>query len=115
MKKIKLLFFIVFIINTYYAVGQNYLYGEQSRGSENNGELTCQPVVITTTVEIYKVEGDNNGFWIENKNGIVKSFFLKDEKYAPPVVSIKLEPGKYWIYPNLKIGKKKATIKIYFK
>ncbi|MEA1973501.1 MAG: hypothetical protein U9N34_09450 [Candidatus Cloacimonadota bacterium] len=49
-------------------------------------------------------------------SGNMKSVInYENGKYVPPVISIKLEPGKYWIYPNLKTGKQKATIKIFFK
>ena len=114
MKKIYLILCLLlfYILNTN---AQIRIYGEQKRGEDNNAELICEPVVLINKAEILKAEGDNNGFWIEDKNGIICSFFLENKEYEPPVIGYKLLPGKYWIYPNLKKNTDKANITLILK
>ena len=107
-----LIFLLIFFFNSINVFGQIELSGDQKRGEYNNAELNCEPIVITKTVEIIAVEGTNNGFWIEDKNGIVVSFFIEDRKFKPKAIGYTLEPGKYWAYPNLTEGKNEATIKL---
>lgn len=97
---------------SFQARGQTQLYGEQTRGEGKNAELTCEPLIVTETVKITNVEGDNSGFWIEDKNSTIQSFFKEEAEFFPEAVGFVLQPGKYWVYPNLKDKQEKATVTI---
>jgi len=112
MKKRILTLFALIMLANLGAFAQIEFYGEQTRGTDKNAELTCKALIITEQVEITKIEGDNAGFWIENKSATVQSFFKDEGEFFPEAIGYILEPGKYWIYPNLKDEQKKATIKI---
>jgi len=112
----KRLFLILLILSFYITntFSQVKLYGEQIRGADKNAELVCESVLISSEMKIVKVEGDNNGFWIENQNGVLQSFYLDDSgTYFPEAIGFVLKPGKYSVYPNLSSGKSKATVKLY--
>lgn len=113
--KIKFLIFISFIvfhISTSYS--QVQFYGEQIRGANKNAELICEAILITGEMKIVKIEGDNEGFWIESQSGVLQSFYLDESgKYYPEAIGYILKPGKYTVYPNLSEGKNKATVKIF--
>jgi hypothetical protein len=82
--------------------------GTQTKGTAGkNADLKCQPVKITKSMKIIKVEGDCAGFWIQN--GSVTTHKFWDMK--KPIGTI-LKPGNYYVYPNLKQGQTKAHIKI---
>lgn len=82
--------------------------GTQIKGSAGkNAELKCNPVKITKTMKIIKVEGNCNGFWIQ-KGGVVTNRFYDNKK----PVGTALKPGTYYVYPNLKSGSNSANVKI---
>jgi hypothetical protein len=112
MKKYFLLLVIFFSLSNSYS--QIQLYGEQIRGADKNAELISEPVLVTQEMKIVKIEGENNGFWIESLSGVLQSFYLDEPGvFFPNAIGYVLKPGKYSVYPNLSSGKDKATVKIY--
>lgn len=80
----------------------------QTRGNNgNNAELKCNPVKFTKTATIIKVEGDCQGLWIVRANKVIHTF--PNNKKALGTV---LEPGTYYMYPNLKTGKNTASVTV---
>lgn len=93
---------------------QIQIYGEQIRGENKNAELKCESILISKMMKIVKIEGENEGFWIENQDGVLQSFYInEDGTYFPDFTGYELKPGKYTVYPNLLSNKDTATIKIY--
>lgn len=113
MKKLFLIFFLFFLfISSSYS--QVQLYGEQLRGAGKNAELISEAVLLTSEMKIVKVEGENEGFWIESQTGVVQSFYLDESgTFFPEAIGYVLKPGKYTVYPNLSSGINKATVRIY--
>jgi len=112
MKKLLLTLFAIIVLANLGVYAQIEFYGEQTRGTNKNAELSCKALIITEQVEIISIEGDNAGFWIENKSATVQSFFKDGDNFFPEAKGYILEPGKYWIYPNLKDNQTKATVKV---
>jgi hypothetical protein len=80
--------------------------GTQVKGSAaKNAELKCNPVTITKTMTITKIEGDCEGFWIVKDSKIIHQFW---DNTTP--IGTKLAPGTYYIYPNLKPKKNTASV-----
>ncbi len=80
----------------------------QTRGNNGmNAELKCRPVKITKAATIIKVEGDCLGLWIVRADKVTHTF--QSNKKALGTV---LEPGTYYIYPNLKAGKNTASVTV---
>ncbi|OFY49570.1 MAG: hypothetical protein A2W85_06975 [Bacteroidetes bacterium GWF2_41_31] len=84
------------------------LVGEQIRISDSGKvELKCIPVKITKTMQIDKVTGNNDGFWIQKDSETIYKF--KDMKEP---IGIKLNPGTYYVYPNLKANQREAQVEV---
>ena len=102
--------FMMFLFIGSYGFAQAYtIAGSQTKGTAvgNNAQLSCQAVVITKTVKVYEVSGDNAGFWI-NKNGtVIQKYWETNDKRA---VGLVLTPGTYYVYPNLKKGQTTAKV-----
>jgi hypothetical protein len=107
----KIVFLLVFVgaINTLvFAQKKIIVTAEQVRLKNKNVELIGKPVILTHTYEIERIEGDTNGFWIENSKGnIIKSFSKSNQ-----AVGFRLGHGLYKFYPNLLPGHTKAYIKV---
>jgi hypothetical protein len=85
--------------------------GTQTKGSAaKNAELKCNPVTITKTLTITKIEGDCAGFWITKGSDIVFRFY--DNKTP---IGTQLVAGTYYIYPNLKANKNTASVTVSLK
>ncbi len=100
------------LFNTGVFAQEIYLSGEQKRGTGQNAELVCEAIIITDQMQISIIEGDNAGFWIANESATIQSFFKEGTEFFPPAKGFILEPGKYWVYPNLRDNQEKATVKI---
>jgi len=111
MKKLIIILLLWFSI-IYSSYSQTILYGEQVRGANKNAELVCEPIVLTATMKIATVEGDNAGFWLEGQNGAIQSFYKDNNRFFPEAIGYQLVPGKYWVYPNLEEDKEKSTVKL---
>ena len=84
------------------------LVGEQIRISDSGKvELKCIPVKITKTMQIDKVTGNNDGFWIQKDSETIYKF--KDMKDP---IGIRLNPGTYYVYPNLKANQREAQVEV---
>ena len=87
------------------------LVGEQIRKSnEAQAVLKCFPVKITRTMQITKVTGSSNGFWIQKESETIHKFL--DPKKA---IGIKLKPGTYYVYPYFKTNKLRAKVEVVLK
>jgi hypothetical protein len=65
--------------------------------------LICNPVKITKSMKITKVEGNCDGFWIEKNSETIHKF----TNHTDPIDTI-ITPGVYYVYPILK-GKMKTS------
>jgi hypothetical protein len=84
------------------------LVGEQIRTPDSDKvELKCIPVKITKTMQIDKVTGNNDGFWIQKDSETIYKF--KDMKEP---IGIRLKPGTYYVYPNLKANQREAQVEV---
>ena len=82
--------------------------GKQVKGSPGkNAQLTCQAVKITKKVKITSISGNNAGFWISNGSYTIKKYWKSNDATAKGLV---LNPGTYYVYPNLKNGQASATV-----
>lgn len=107
MKKMMILLSIMFFTVSLSAQTVT-ISGTQTKGSAGkNAELKCNPVSITKTMSITKIEGDCEGLWIVKDNVIIHKF---GDNKAP--IGTKLAPGTYYIYPNLKANKNTASVTI---
>ena len=107
MKKTMILLSIMFLALSLSAQTVK-ISGTQTKGSAGkNAELKCNPVSITKTMSITKIEGDCQGLWIVKDNLIIHKFW---NNKAP--LGTKLAPGTYYIYPNLKQRKNTATVTV---
>jgi len=87
------------------------LYGEQVKGTAGkNAVLKCSGIKFTSSVTINDVTGDNAGFWISNKNGVLIINFDTMEE----AIGYKLKKGTYYVYPNLRNNQNKATVTVSF-
>lgn len=91
------------------AGAQSYtLQGSQTRGTPGkNAKLECTSVKISETVKITAVSGDNSGFWISNGSKTVASFWQPNDPEAKGTI---LQPGTYYVYPNLRKNQNHATV-----
>ena len=82
--------------------------GKQIKGSAGkNAQLTCQAVKITKKVKITSISGNNAGFWISKGGNAIKKYWKSNDAAAKGFV---LNPGTYYVYPNLKKGQSNATV-----
>ncbi len=109
----KIILFLIFLSPfAYMTKAQTTLYGEQVRGANQNAQLVCEPIILTKTMKIIGIEGENSGFWLEGQNGVLQSFYKDEDKYLPEAIGYSLVPGKYWVYPNLLDNKDSGTVKL---
>jgi len=82
----------------------------QSKGSAGkNAELKCNPISLTKSMKILKIEGDCQGLWIVKDNKIIHKFW--DNK--SPLGTV-LAAGTYYVYPNLKPNSNNASVTVTF-
>lgn len=87
--------------------------GSQTRGSAGqNATLHCNPVTIKSAKSITSISGSNQGFWIQKSTAIIARYYKEND---PSAKGKKLQPGTYYVYPNLKSGQKKATVTVVIK
>ena len=85
--------------------------GTQTKGSAGkNAELYSVPVQIPVSMEIISVEGNNNGFWITKGSVTIYTFDSMNE-----AVGTVLQPGTYYVYPNLNKNSNSARVTVYLK
>jgi len=111
---ILVLFSVAFIPTTIFA-GQKTVTvsGQQIKGSPgSNAKLISKAVRITKTSKIIAVKGNNKGFWISTRSGIIAKYWKSNDKR---VIGRTLKPGTYFIYPNLKRGQNNASVTITIK
>ncbi len=115
MKKSLMITFVMAISMFFaHAVLGQTLYGEQLRGtgSTNNAKTLCKGITLTSTKTIAKITGDNAGFWIMKSGTVIKRYYKKND---PSAINFQLEPGTYYVYPNLKERQNKATVTLHFR
>lgn len=84
--------------------------GKQTAGSAgSNAKLTCSPVKISKTMKITGVSGSNAGFWIQKGSATVARYYKSND---PSAKGRSLDPGTYYVYPNLPNGAKTATVTV---
>lgn len=89
------------------------LSGTQTKGSAgSNAKLNCTPVTITKTMQIFSVSGDNEGFWITNGSNVIANYYNSND---PSAIGKKLNPGTYYVYPNLKKNQNQASVTLHLK
>ncbi|MCK4912187.1 MAG: hypothetical protein KAS05_00525 [Candidatus Omnitrophica bacterium] len=92
------------------------IYGTQEVNSDSVGsaKLKSKVVELSSVGEIVKVKGGSKGFWV-NEVG----FFEEDRVYRcwdpKKAIGVKLEKGKYKVFPNIPDGDRKADVTIYVK
>ncbi len=109
-----MLFFAISVPTTIFAAQKTVtLSGEQIKGRPgSNAKLLSRPVKITRNSKIIAVKGNNRGFWIATRKGIVARYWTSNDKR---VLGYILKPGVYFIYPNLKRGQNRADVTITIK
>jgi hypothetical protein len=101
-----LLLFGLFFLNLPIQAQWTKLIGEQTKQQDTaKAELKCIPIKITKTMQIDKVTGNNDGFWIQKESETIYKF--GDMKEA---VGITLKPGTYYAYPILKPDERKSQV-----
>jgi hypothetical protein len=84
--------------------------GTQTRGSAGqSATLTCSPVTINSPRVVSSISGSNEGFWIVQGSATVARFYKQND---PAARGLTLQPGTYYVYPNLKSGQQKATVTV---
>ncbi len=105
------LIIVLMLAGTGIISAQYTIRGEQTRGEPGkNAELKCSNVSVNKTVTIKSVSGNNAGFWIVDNKGKVYNFWQPNDNSA---LGLKLPPGAYKAYPNLKQNNNKASVIIY--
>ena len=106
-----MLFFVISVPTTIFAAQKKMNFsGWQIRGHANaNARLKSYPVRVKKTSKIIAIHGDNRGFWIASRNGIVAKYYRPNDKRA---IGLTLKPGLYFVYPNLKRGQTRAYVEI---
>lgn len=83
--------------------------GKQIRGTGpgNDAKLSSNPLVIPAgvTATITGVECSGDGFWIDGDRYI---YFNN----ANEARGVRLAPGRYYVYPNLKNGQNSASVTV---
>lgn len=115
----KKLFFVISVflflglLSTSMFAQQVKLSGTQTKGSAgSNAQLSCTPVTISKTMQIFSVSGDNAGFWITNGTYVIASYYNSNDQSA---IGRNLAPGTYYVYPNLKRNQYKASVTLHLK
>lgn len=84
------------------------LSGEQIKSkTDKKTQLVCEELKLDSSYVISKVEGNCASFWIQ-KGNITIHKFNKLEK----CIGVVLKPGKYSVYPDLKVKQNKSKIKL---
>jgi len=106
--------FVFFVfLSTSISAQQVKLSGSQTKGSAgSNAQLSCTPVTITKTMQIFSISGDNAGFWITNGSSIIATYYNSNDQSA---IGRTLNPGTYYVYPNLKKNQNNATVTLHLK
>lgn len=116
MKKLTfLLFAISFVAFISYAARQHsvVLNGTQTRGnSGSNASLKCVGVTISNTMKIIEINGENAGFWISNGSSTLQTYWKKND---PSAIGYQLNPGTYYVYPNLPANVNNASVSLVLK
>jgi len=99
------------ILFTCTSYAQTELMGEQTRGHGSDATLRCDGIQLNGIVTIVKVSGLNAGFWITDQYNTV----LYNCDNMTKGVGVKLNPGTYFVYPNLVEGHDKAYITLFLK
>lgn len=90
------------------------LSGKQTRGAPGrNAKLECKAVTIAKAQTITAVSGSNRGFWVKNSSGDTVMQFSKSND--PSAVGKTLQPGTYYVYPNLERRVNTATVTLTLK
>ncbi|MBN2571936.1 MAG: hypothetical protein JXA68_07400 [Ignavibacteriales bacterium] len=113
----KRLFFImsVFLLLGFISISaqQVKLSGTQTKGSAgSNAQLSCTPVTINKVMTINTISGDNAGFWITNGSSVIASYYNSNDQSA---IGRRLNPGTYYVYPNLKKNQHQASVTLHLK
>lgn len=74
-----------------------------------NARLYSDEVDIKEICVLTQIEGNNGGFWIEKNYNLFKLFNLGEKDKA---IGLKLDPGKYVVYPMLKKDQTEASVRI---
>lgn len=87
--------------------------GTQKLGSNpKDSEMLSDPVTLTQTMTITKVEGEFSSFWLtgssENGESITEQYMDRNT----PVGKV-LQPGIYFVFPNLRQGSSTAKVTVY--
>ena len=99
------------ILFTCTSYAQTDFSGEQTRGQGSDATLRCDGIKLDAAMQIVKVSGLNAGFWITDQYNTV--LYRCDDMTQG--VGVKLNPGIYYVYPNLVEGHGKAYITLTLK
>lgn len=87
--------------------------GTQTRGNAgSNASLNCTGVTISTTMKIVEIKGENAGFWITNGASTIQTYWKKND---PSAIGYQLNPGTYYVYPNLPANLNNASVSLVLK
>jgi hypothetical protein len=110
LSKLSVLTVILFFCSSMLSAQSYTIQGSQTRGTPGkNAKLECNPVQIAKAVRITAVSGDNAGFWISDGKTTVASFWQPNDVSAVGTV---LQPGTYYVYPDLRKNQNHASIAI---
>ena len=114
MKKITLIIGILLLtVSVTFSQEMVVIEGTQKLGSTpKNSEMLSEPVTLVQAMTITKVEGEFSTFWLtgstEHGENITDQFMDRNT----PVGKV-LQPGVYFVFPNLKQGSSTAKVTIY--
>lgn len=112
-KTIFIIGFLLLAVSVAFSQEMVVMEGSQKLGSNpKNSEMLSDPVTLTQTMTITKVEGDFSSFWLtgksENGENITEQYMDRNT----PVGKV-LNPGIYFVFPNLKQGSSTAKVTVY--
>ena len=102
----------VFLLNTTFAQTITLAGTQTKPKTDEKASFHSNEIRLNRTAKIIRVAGENEGFWIQKGNEIVKKFKQRND---PAAVGSILKPGTYSVYPILGKNQKKATISLTIK
>ncbi len=114
MKKLIFLLFIIFFSASLYSQQTYRIEGKQIK-LDQNLKFKGKAVYIPVNCKIFDLKGDFTSFSLRLDNNIKYQFYYNQGEFDPKLDSIIIEPGMYFLYPDLPPNTDSIRVEIFLK